>query len=66
MVWTVSTIAPVIMVLLFPGASWFHHRLIPSALPAPTASLESRTLMAVWQLTNYQYIEQEVHPHPYR
>ena len=56
---TVSTIAPVIMVWLFPGASWFHHQLIPSTLPAPTASLEPRTLMAMWQLTNCRYIEHE-------
>ncbi|KIM47993.1 hypothetical protein M413DRAFT_217406 [Hebeloma cylindrosporum] len=52
----ISTIAPVVMVWLSPGASWFHHQLIPSALPAPTASLEPRTLMAVWQLTNCYFL----------
>ena len=58
---TVSTmIAPVIMVWLFPGASWFYHQLIPSALPTPTASLEPRTLMLLQQLTNCRYIEYEI------
>ena len=58
---TVSTmIAPVIMVWLFPGASWFHHQLIPSAIPVPTASLEPRTLMLLRQLTNCRYIEHKI------
>ncbi|KDR85212.1 hypothetical protein GALMADRAFT_233921 [Galerina marginata CBS 339.88] len=51
-----STITPAVMVWLFPGASWFHHQLIPSNLPSPTVALEPRTLMAVWQLTNCYFL----------
>ncbi|KAF8167885.1 hypothetical protein B0H34DRAFT_35872 [Crassisporium funariophilum] len=51
-----STIAPVLMVWVTPGASWFHHQLIPSAQSTPTTSLDPRTLMAVWQLTNCYFL----------
>jgi len=51
-----STITPAVMVWLFPGASWFHHQLIPSSIPPPTTALEPRTLMAVWQLTNCYFL----------
>ncbi|KAF8973790.1 hypothetical protein BDZ97DRAFT_1900574 [Flammula alnicola] len=51
-----STIAPALMVWVFPGSSWFHHQLIPSTLPASTAPLDPRTLMAIWQLTNCYFL----------
>jgi len=41
------------MIWLWPGASWFHHQLIPSSEPSqPSGSLDSRTILAVWQLGN--------------
>lgn len=40
------------MVWVFPGASWFYHQLIPSALPVPSHTLDPRAHMAVWQLVN--------------
>ncbi|KAJ7293923.1 hypothetical protein C8J57DRAFT_1553534 [Mycena rebaudengoi] len=47
-----STMIPALMSWVFPGSAWFHHQLIPSALPAPTKILEPRTEMMVWQLGN--------------
>lgn len=50
---TVSTISPAVLAWFFPGASWFHHQLIPSSSAAPPAGfLDPRTVMAVWQLGN--------------
>lgn len=51
-----STLAPVLMVWVSPGPAWFLHQLIPSSAPPPSASLEPRTLMAVWQLTNCYFL----------
>jgi len=48
----ISTMFPALMAWIFPGAAWFHHQLIPSSAPVPTAPLEPRTLMMVWQLGN--------------
>ena len=45
-----STIAPAFLAWFFPGASWFHHELIPFA--PPLAQLDARTTMAIWQLGN--------------
>ncbi|KAF8213770.1 hypothetical protein K438DRAFT_1707652 [Mycena galopus ATCC 62051] len=47
-----STMLPALMSWTFPGAAWFHHQLIPSSDPVPTAALDARTLMVVWQLGN--------------
>ncbi|KAJ4485452.1 hypothetical protein J3R30DRAFT_3364859 [Lentinula aciculospora] len=49
----VSTISPSLMIWLWPGASWFHHQLIPSPDPSPPSGfLDSRTVLAIWQLGN--------------
>ncbi|KAJ7789478.1 hypothetical protein B0H14DRAFT_2944526 [Mycena olivaceomarginata] len=48
----ISTILPALMSWTFPGAEWFHHQLIPSSAPVPTAPLDPRTHMMVWQLGN--------------
>ncbi|KAH9949456.1 hypothetical protein B0H21DRAFT_727985 [Amylocystis lapponica] len=49
----VSTIAPAIIAWFFPGATWFHHQLIPDSTPVPTVALQdSRTIMAICQLGN--------------
>jgi hypothetical protein len=47
-----STTAPALIVLGIHGPEWFFHQLIPSTDPVPTQSLDSRVLMAIWQLTN--------------
>jgi len=47
----VSTISPAILAWFFPGASWFHHELIPSAIAA-SEPLDARTTLAIWQLGN--------------
>ncbi|KAJ7226098.1 hypothetical protein GGX14DRAFT_423850 [Mycena pura] len=47
-----STMLPALMAWIFPGASWFHHQLIPSSAPVPTVPLDPRTHMMVWQLGN--------------
>ncbi|PCH33094.1 hypothetical protein WOLCODRAFT_134893 [Wolfiporia cocos MD-104 SS10] len=48
-----STILPSVLAWFFPGATWFHHELIPDSTPIPAAgSLDPRTVMAVWQLGN--------------
>ncbi|KAA1466683.1 hypothetical protein DENSPDRAFT_831559 [Dentipellis sp. KUC8613] len=46
----ISTVAPAFLIWFFPGASWFHHELIPSSSAAP--ALDARTTMAIWQLGN--------------
>ncbi|KAF8912879.1 hypothetical protein CPB84DRAFT_1670701 [Gymnopilus junonius] len=51
-----STFTPAVMVWLYPGASWFHHQLIPSTSPHPTTALEPRTTMAIWQLSNCYFL----------
>ncbi|KII86495.1 hypothetical protein PLICRDRAFT_44089 [Plicaturopsis crispa FD-325 SS-3] len=48
----VSTLAPALLVFLFPGAGWFHSQLVPDASSTPKAPLDDRTTMAVWQLAN--------------
>lgn len=49
----VSTTIPVLMIYIFPGATWFHHQLVPSSAPAPPSGfLDSRTEMAIGQLGN--------------
>jgi len=49
----VSTISPALMIWLWPGASWFHHQLVPSYESSmPLGLLDSRTTLAVWQLGN--------------
>ena len=58
-----STIIPFIMIQVFPGAAWFHHQLIPSEITSPTASLQPRTLMAVWQLGNCTWRRFDALPH---
>ncbi|KAI9508674.1 hypothetical protein F5148DRAFT_1194061 [Russula earlei] len=45
------TILPAILIWFTPGAAWFHHELIP-APHEHVASIDARTLMAVWQLGN--------------
>lgn len=52
---TVSTLTPAVMVWVFPGASWFYHQLIPSAVPVPSQTLDPKTHMAVWQLVNCMF-----------
>lgn len=53
----VSTILPAIMIWLFPGATWFHHELIPDATPVPPAGfMDSRTNMAIYQLGNCYFL----------
>ncbi|KAF5336818.1 hypothetical protein D9757_014653 [Collybiopsis confluens] len=47
----VSTISPALMIWLWPGASWFHHQLVPAPDPSPIG-LDARTVLAVWQLGN--------------
>ncbi|KAJ3751116.1 hypothetical protein DFH05DRAFT_1532366 [Lentinula detonsa] len=49
----VSTISPAFLIWLWPGASWFHHQLVPSSEPSPSHELlDPRTILAVWQLGN--------------
>jgi hypothetical protein len=48
---TVSTILPAFLIWLTPGATWFHHELIP-APHEPVAIIDARTRMAIWQLGN--------------
>jgi hypothetical protein len=48
--WAASTILPALLIWFTPGASWFHHELIPAQ--EPVVSLEARTRMAIWQLGN--------------
>ncbi|KAH9981410.1 hypothetical protein BGW80DRAFT_1162386 [Lactifluus volemus] len=47
-----STILPALLIWFTPGASWFHHELIPAPPQEPVVSLEARTRMAIWQLGN--------------
>ncbi|KAG1809935.1 uncharacterized protein HD556DRAFT_1316715 [Suillus plorans] len=47
----VSTVSPAILAWFFPGASWFHHELIPTTTAA-SGPLDARTTMAIWQLGN--------------
>ncbi|KAJ7071575.1 hypothetical protein C8F01DRAFT_1111096, partial [Mycena amicta] len=47
-----STMLPALMAWALPGAPWFHHQLIPTSAPVPTAPLDPRTQMMVWQLGN--------------
>ncbi|THH13570.1 hypothetical protein EW146_g6665 [Bondarzewia mesenterica] len=42
---------PAFLTWVFPGATWFHHQLIPSNDLVPS-SLDARTTMLVWQLGN--------------
>jgi len=48
---TVSTILPAFLIWLTPGATWFHHELIP-APHEPATVIDARTRMAIWQLGN--------------
>ncbi|KAJ3754671.1 hypothetical protein EV360DRAFT_51180 [Lentinula raphanica] len=49
----VSTISPALLIWLWPGASWFHHQLVPAFEPSPPLNhLDPRTALAVWQLGN--------------
>ncbi|KAK7468438.1 hypothetical protein VKT23_002951 [Stygiomarasmius scandens] len=45
----VSTISPALLIWFWPGARWFHHELVPSAVPS-SGPLDARTTLAVWQL----------------
>ncbi|KAF9004164.1 hypothetical protein BDZ89DRAFT_1026399 [Hymenopellis radicata] len=48
-----STTLPALMILTYPGASWFYHELIPSDGPAPPSGfMEPRATLAIWQLGN--------------
>ncbi|EIN13320.1 hypothetical protein PUNSTDRAFT_78809 [Punctularia strigosozonata HHB-11173 SS5] len=50
-----STILPAFMAWYFPGATWFHHELIPSPAGTetpPAGFLDQRSTMAIWQLGN--------------
>ncbi|THU89452.1 hypothetical protein K435DRAFT_781618 [Dendrothele bispora CBS 962.96] len=43
--------SPALLIWFWPGASWFHHGLVPSSSVAPPLnSLDPRTILAVWQL----------------
>ncbi|KIK54603.1 hypothetical protein GYMLUDRAFT_48512 [Collybiopsis luxurians FD-317 M1] len=48
----VSTISPALLIWLWPGASWFHHQLVPTPDVLASRSLDARTVLAVWQLGN--------------
>jgi len=49
----ISTVLPAILAWTYPGATWFHHELVPSNSPAlPSGFLDARTTMAIWQLGN--------------
>jgi len=48
---TVSTILPAFLIWLTPGATWFHHELIPAPHEQATV-IDARTRMAIWQLGN--------------
>ncbi|EPQ61134.1 hypothetical protein GLOTRDRAFT_69380 [Gloeophyllum trabeum ATCC 11539] len=48
----ISTMLPAIMAWTFPGAAWFHRELIPPSGALPTAPLDRRSQMAIWQLGN--------------
>ncbi|THH30391.1 hypothetical protein EUX98_g3805 [Antrodiella citrinella] len=47
-----STTIPAIMIWTVPGAAWFHHQLVPDTAPVPSALMDPRSLMAIWQLGN--------------
>ncbi|KAH8101429.1 hypothetical protein BXZ70DRAFT_1007263 [Cristinia sonorae] len=48
-----STTIPAVMIWTYPGASWFHHQLVPDPSPAPPSGfMDPRSLMAIWQLGN--------------
>ena len=46
-----AVLMSVLMIWIYPGASWFHQQLVPS-IPSTNVNLETRTLMAIWQLSN--------------
>ncbi|KAL5535081.1 hypothetical protein ACEPAF_3174 [Sanghuangporus sanghuang] len=49
----ISTMTPALLAWFFPGSKWFFDELIPSTPAAPLQdSLDPRSSMAVWQLTN--------------
>ncbi|KAG6814413.1 hypothetical protein H0H92_007416 [Tricholoma furcatifolium] len=49
-----STFAPALTCLFYPGTGWFYHELVPSEIPPPmtTIGMADRTVAAVWQLAN--------------
>ncbi|KAK1224705.1 hypothetical protein PQX77_012378 [Marasmius sp. AFHP31] len=52
-----STCIPGLMILFYPGATWFHHQLIPSSTePLPKGFLDDRTNMAIWQLAGCYFL----------
>ena len=48
----ISTMFPALMAWTFPGTAWFHHQLIPSSQPTPSALPGPRATLAVWELAN--------------
>ncbi|KAG7090716.1 hypothetical protein E1B28_009809 [Marasmius oreades] len=52
-----STAIPGLMILIYPGSTWFHHQLIPSSTdPLPKGFLDDRTNMAIWQLAGCYFL----------
>ncbi|KAF9263102.1 hypothetical protein L218DRAFT_944804 [Marasmius fiardii PR-910] len=52
-----STTIPGLMILFYPGSTWFHHQLIPSSTePLPKGFLDDRTNMAIWQLAGCYFL----------
>ncbi|GBE78702.1 predicted protein [Sparassis crispa] len=47
-----STILPAILAWFFPGATWFHHQLVPDVNLPLAALTDTRTIMAIRQLGN--------------
>ncbi|KAF9535799.1 hypothetical protein CPB83DRAFT_842359 [Crepidotus variabilis] len=46
----------VIAIWIWPGASWFHHELVPAPTRTPIAELDTRTHMAMLQLSNCYFL----------
>ncbi|KAF9512757.1 hypothetical protein BS47DRAFT_1344997 [Hydnum rufescens UP504] len=51
-----STLTGAFAAWFFPGATWFHHQLVPSFDPVPVALNNVRDKMAIWQLANCYFL----------
>ncbi|KAF9457475.1 hypothetical protein BDZ94DRAFT_1273084 [Collybia nuda] len=52
-----STMGPGLNCLLYPGTAWYWHELVPNSLPTPQlSSLDPRTVIAMWQLSNCYFL----------
>ncbi|ESK98116.1 hypothetical protein Moror_362 [Moniliophthora roreri MCA 2997] len=52
-----STMIPGLIILFYPGATWFHHQLIPSKTePLHFGLLDDKTTMALWQLGSCYFL----------